>query len=128
MSGLVESQKNKSPGDKSPKNKSPNDQVNHAEPKTFKKKDSQELEVVPVKLDNNPPIQPVVSTSYTLYPGLTIIGKGAFKTVVNATDIEMPGIELTEPPEKVVVAICKTSNELEQKVILDEILLQIQFL
>jgi hypothetical protein len=122
MSGLVES-----PGDKLPKNKSSNDQVNQAGPKTFKKKDSQELEVVPVKLDNNPPIQPVVSTSYTLYPGLTIIGKGAFKTVVNATDIEMPGIELTEPPEKVVVAICKTSNELEQKVILDEILLQIQF-
>lgn len=127
MSGFDKSPKNKSLGDKSPKNKSSNDQ---AGPKTFKKKDSQdsqELEVVSVKLDNNPPIQPVVSTSYTLYPGLTIIGKGSFKTVVNATDIEMPGIELTEPPEKVVVAICKTSNELEQKVILDEILLQIQF-
>jgi len=122
MSGFDKSPKNKSPGDKSS-----NDQVNHAEPKTIKKKDLQELEVVPVKLDNNPPIQPVVSTSYTLYPGLTIIGKGAFKTVVNATDIEMPGIELTEPPEKVVVAICKTSTDFEQEIILDEILLQIQF-
>ena len=127
MSGFDKSPGNKSLGDKSPKNKSSNDQ---AGPKTFKKKDSQdsqELEEVPVKLYNNPSIQPVVSTSYTLYPGLTIIGKGAFKTVVNATDIEMPGIELTEPPEKVVVAICKTSKDFEQEIILDEILLQIQF-
>ena len=124
MSGFDKSPGNKSLGDKSPKNKSSNDQ---AEPKTIKKKDSQEPEEVPVKLFNNPSIQPVVSTSYTLYPGLTIIGKGAFKTVVNATDIEMPGIELTEPPEKVVVAICKTSKDFEQEIILDEILLQIQF-
>ena len=73
--------------------------------------------------------------STKLYPDMSqLIGSGQYKRVYGATNInkdeaidELIGIESTESPENVVVAVCITSEQLLLYRIIDEILLQAEF-
>jgi hypothetical protein len=71
--------------------------------------------------------------STKLYPDMSqLIGSGQYKKVYGATKIigtndDSIGIESSESPKNVVVAICVTSEELLLNRIIDEILLQAEF-